>query len=262
MLRVETRCRSLDELVAAFATLVDDRSIVVLTEQSWPVGTRLTFSIALADGAAAMTGEGEVVETTPAPRASLRLRFTALDASGRQVHRRMLDHKNGVRSPRPDESATRAVVKVPELPARAAAPASTARARASSAFPVPGSVPPRREARDTRTVRPAERPDLDFDIARMIQLIRILPEGDPAVVMKVVRASLGSVGVPLPPIIDDALCRQADLEDRITQLDHEIDARAQEIEERLQEIARLDADHAEVTRVRDRLEMAERAPRR
>src|SRR5690349_12598301 len=95
VMRVSTRCRTVDELVAAFATLVDEHSMVVLTDAQRELGTRQPFVVELSDGTFVMRGEAEVVESTPPPRGRLRLRFLALDAGGREVHQQMLARKRG-----------------------------------------------------------------------------------------------------------------------------------------------------------------------
>src|SRR5687767_10867362 len=127
VMRVSTRCRTVDELVAAFATLVDDQSMVVLTDQQRPLGTRQPFVVELADGTFVMRGETEVIESTPPPRGRLRLRFLALDAGGREVHQRMLERKrSGVALPgdavpvkrASTEGSGRALVRIPDLPRR------------------------------------------------------------------------------------------------------------------------------------------------
>ena len=88
VMRVSTRCRTIDELIAAFATLVDEHSLVVLTDAQREIGSRQPFVVELADGTFVMKGEAEVVESTPPPRGRLRLKFLALDAGGREVVRR------------------------------------------------------------------------------------------------------------------------------------------------------------------------------
>jgi hypothetical protein len=95
VMRVSTRCRTVDELVAAFATLVDAQSLVVLTDQQREIGTRQPFVVELSDGTMVMRGEAEVIESTAPPKGRLRLKFLALDASGREIHARMLDRKRG-----------------------------------------------------------------------------------------------------------------------------------------------------------------------
>jgi len=77
-------------------------------------------------------------------------------------------------------------------------------------------------------------------------------------VVKVVRATLASLSVRLPDIIEDASRKQKSVEDRIAA----IHATIAELEKQLQghraEIATLEADLAETTSVKDRLEAAEK----
>jgi hypothetical protein len=269
-LHIETRCRSIDELVAAFATFVDARSIVVLTDQRRAVGARVRFAIALADGTIAMRGEAHVVEATPPPRGRLRLRFSALDPSGRIAHQRMLDRKQGAPStpmPAADSAAVRALVRVPELasaPSPPPSPSSPPPGPTRAVFPVPaiaqtpagaatGPPAPRR-----RTIARPDGPEPAFGIDRAIALARRLPDRELDLVVTVMKAALESAGVELPPVIVDSIRRLADLEDRLIELEAEIAEYAAEIGDRLAEVARLEADYRETSTVRERLELAER----
>src|SRR5690349_17401882 len=101
VMRVSTRCRTVDELVAAFATLVDEHSLVVLTDQQRVIGSRQPFVVELSDGTFVMRGEAEVVESTAPPKGRLCLKFLALDASGREVHARMLERKRAASGTEP-----------------------------------------------------------------------------------------------------------------------------------------------------------------
>jgi hypothetical protein len=261
MIRVASRCRTVDELVSAFATRVDEKTMIVLTDQIYPVGARMPFAIELGDGTVAMAGEAEVLEARQPPRGptQLKLGLLALDDAGKLAHRRMLDRKSGVVAERIDEGS-RPIARVPRPPTTpplmtAASPVigAATRIRAPS-----GSMPamPRPRVRTARPPPPAE--PLRFDIEQMKALWRILPHGDVATLLHTLRATFASVGVSLPRVIEDALGHQADLEERIEQLERAVDELQREVEARAQEIARLERDHAETTRVRERLEMAER----
>ncbi|MCI0636415.1 MAG: hypothetical protein L0206_21235, partial [Actinobacteria bacterium] len=96
VMRVATRCRTVEELIAAFATLVDEQSLVVLTDQQRVIGSRQPFVVELAGGEMVMKGEAEVVESTAPPKGRLRLKFLTLDATGREIHRRMVERKRGI----------------------------------------------------------------------------------------------------------------------------------------------------------------------
>ncbi|MCA9673546.1 MAG: hypothetical protein KC464_00800, partial [Myxococcales bacterium] len=93
---MSTRCRSVDEFIAAFAALVDERSIVVYTNQTREIGSRQLFAVQLADGEMVMRGEGEVTESEPPPRGKLRLKFLQMDSRSRDVHRLMLERQRGL----------------------------------------------------------------------------------------------------------------------------------------------------------------------
>ena len=260
MIRVASRCRTVDELVAAFATRVDEESILVLTDQVYPVGARMPFTIELGDGTIAMAGEAEVLEARQPPRGpgQLKLQLLALDAAGRLAHQRMLDRKNAAVVERPP------TVRPPTTPPQLQAPSligAARQTRPNTAIPVT-PPPPKPRGRTPRPPPPSE--PLLYDVDQMIALMRRLPDGDVATAMRALRATLASVGVSLPPVIEDAQRRQADLEDRIALLEREIDERNQEVEQRMQELARLDADFAETSLVRERLELATgaRTPRR
>jgi hypothetical protein len=121
--RVATRCRTLEELVAAFSTLVDEQSLVVLTDQQRVIGSRQPFVVELSDGQMVMKGEAEVVESTAPPKGRLRLKFLTLDATGRDVHQRMLERKRSIAAgqtpgngkPRPPtEPGMKPLVRIPE----------------------------------------------------------------------------------------------------------------------------------------------------
>ncbi len=89
VLRVPTRCRSREELIAVLAPLADHSSIVVHTDEAQPVGSAPWFAIELADGTTVMRGQAEVLESDPSHH-RLRLRLVKLDPDGREAHGRML----------------------------------------------------------------------------------------------------------------------------------------------------------------------------
>ncbi len=134
-MRVSTRCRSVDEFIAAFAALVDEHSIVVYTNQTRELGTRQLFAVQLADGELVLRGEGEVMESEPPPRGKLRLRFLSMDARSHEVHKVMMERARGLAGLMglPPSPAPR--------PAATARPVTAPAARAAPATPLPG-VPP------------------------------------------------------------------------------------------------------------------------
>ena len=123
VMRVATRCRTVEELIAAFATLVDEQSLVVLTDQQRVIGSRQPFVVELVGGEMVMKGEAEVVESTAPPKGRLRLKFLTLDATGREIHQRMVERKRGIATgvsagngkPRPPtEPGLKPLVRIPE----------------------------------------------------------------------------------------------------------------------------------------------------
>ena len=99
-----------------------------------------------------------------------------------------------------------------------------------------------------------------YGIADAIQLMRSLPvarEGD--MVIHVVRATLGSLNVRLPDIIQDATQKQKVTQDRIAAVHAQIASLEKKLEEHRGEIKTLEADLRETTEVKERLDMAEKS---
>jgi septal ring factor EnvC (AmiA/AmiB activator) len=97
-----------------------------------------------------------------------------------------------------------------------------------------------------------------YGIAEAIQLMRTLPaDQNVELVVRVVRATLASLDVRLPDIIEDATRKQKSVRDKIA----DFHAKNAELEKQLaahrKEIAALEADLKETTDVRDRLQQAE-----
>lgn len=152
VMRVATRCRTVDELIAAFATLVDEQSLVVLTDQQRVIGSRQPFVVELADGQMVMKGEAEVVESTAPPKGRLRLKFLSLDGTGREVHKRMLARKRGMATgqspgngkPRnPTEPGLKPLVRIPEPVVKKEASEPKAASAPPAPFARPAPVVPR-----------------------------------------------------------------------------------------------------------------------
>ncbi len=105
-----------------------------------------------------------------------------------------------------------------------------------------------------------DEPRPHYGIEQAIQLMRALPvDQNPALVVAVIKTTLESLKVKVSDIIADATRKQKDLEDRVANLKRAIADFEKEIETRLEEIQRLEADHKETTAVRSRLELAEKA---
>jgi hypothetical protein len=98
-----------------------------------------------------------------------------------------------------------------------------------------------------------------YGIAEAIQLMRTLPNDHVELVVRVVRATLASLDVRLPDIIEDASRKQKMVKDKIA----DFHAKNAELEKQLdahrKEIAVLEADLKETSEVKDRLQQAESA---
>ncbi len=125
---------------------------------------------------------------------------------------------------------------------------AAARPAAAAAKPAPAAAPADDEVR------------LQYGIEQAIQLMRALPVADSNVelVVGVVKTTLESLKVRIADIIADAARKQKDLEGRVERLQKEIVDFEKEIADRRGTIAKLEADHAETSMVKQRLELAEK----
>jgi hypothetical protein len=104
---------------------------------------------------------------------------------------------------------------------------------------------------------PAGQP-LRYGIAETIQLMRSLPaDQNGELVVRVVRATLASLNVRLPEIIEDASRKEKFVRERIADFHVKNAELEKQLEAHRQEIALLEADLKETTEVKDRLQMAE-----
>lgn len=98
-----------------------------------------------------------------------------------------------------------------------------------------------------------------YGIAEAIQLMRTLPGEHSDLVVRVVRATLASLDVRLPEIIEDASRKEKMVRERIA----DFHAKNVELEKQLdahrKEIAALEADLKETSEVKERLQQAEAA---
>jgi hypothetical protein len=102
-------------------------------------------------------------------------------------------------------------------------------------------------------------PSPEFGINAAIQLMRSLPvDQNPELVVTVIKTTLESLRVKVPEIIADAGRKQTDLRNRVDMLKKEISDYEKEIQQRKDEIAKLEADYEETTNVKGRLELAEK----
>jgi hypothetical protein len=99
-----------------------------------------------------------------------------------------------------------------------------------------------------------------YGIAEAMQLMRSLPvDQHPDLVVRVVRATLASLNVLLPDIIDDASRKQKATQDKIAAEHAQVAELEKQLDARRKEIAALEADLKETTSVKDRLLQAEKA---
>jgi hypothetical protein len=109
--------------------------------------------------------------------------------------------------------------------------------------------------------QPIAGPPLRYGIAETIQLMRSLPaDQNGELVVRVVRATLASLNVRLPEIIEDASRKEKFVRERIADFHAKNVELEKQLEAHRQEIASLEADLKETTEVKDRLQMAEGSP--
>jgi phage shock protein A len=102
-----------------------------------------------------------------------------------------------------------------------------------------------------------------YGIAEAIQLLRGLPaDQNGELVVRVMRATLASLGVRLPDIIEDANRKQKVTQDKIAAEHAQLADLEKQLEAHRKEIAALEADLKETTTVRDRLQQAEKLAER
>ena len=98
-----------------------------------------------------------------------------------------------------------------------------------------------------------------YGIGEAIQLMRTLPvDQHPDLVVRVVRATLGSLNVHLPDIIEDASKKQKTVQDRIAAVHAQVADLEKQLEAHRRDISGLEADLKETTSVKERLQMAEK----
>src|SRR5262245_26575376 len=100
LLRIVTRCSSVDEFTTTFERFIDETTIFIVTGDPRPVGVKQPFVITLSNGEALLHGEAEVLETrtgATGPR-GMRLRFLRLDDRSRAFHRQIMEMRAARRS--------------------------------------------------------------------------------------------------------------------------------------------------------------------
>lgn len=134
-------------------------------------------------------------------------------------------------------------------PARQAAPAKQAEAPAKKAAePAKQAAAPAKKA--------AEPAKPTYGIQNAIELMRQLPSDNVPLVVEVVKKTLESLHVDIGSIIADAERKRARIDDRVVNLQTEIDDFEEEIAARKDEIEALTADRDETKTVKERLELA------
>jgi len=95
-----------------------------------------------------------------------------------------------------------------------------------------------------------------YGIQNAIELMRQLPSDNVPLVVEVVKKTLESLHVDIGSIIADAERKRARIDDRVVNLQAEIDDFEEEIAARKDEIEALTADRDETKTVKERLELA------
>lgn len=130
------------------------------------------------------------------------------------------------------------------------APAKPAAAPAKEAAP-------KKVAVAKPAVQPAAEPAKPtYGIQNAIELMRQLPSDNVPLVVEVVKKTLESLHVDIGSIIADAERKRARIDDRVVNLQAEIDDFEEEIAARKDEIEALTADRDETKTVKERLELA------
>jgi hypothetical protein len=99
-----------------------------------------------------------------------------------------------------------------------------------------------------------------YGISEMVQLLRSLPvDQNGELVVRVVRATLATLHVRLPDIIEDANRKQKTAHDRIVTVHTQIAELERQLDAHRREITSLESDLKELTSVKERLQQAEKA---
>jgi hypothetical protein len=130
LIRVSTRCGSIDELVTKFAGFASEGALVLPAAGELPIGTEGRFVIRLLDQSVAMRGRCRVLDVKPVPagppldgarRALLRVALFDLEEASRQVHARLLAHRRqAVPIPVTAGESEPTIVSAPAAPASSA----------------------------------------------------------------------------------------------------------------------------------------------
>jgi hypothetical protein len=98
----------------------------------------------------------------------------------------------------------------------------------------------------------------DYGINKAIELMRMLPDENIELIVRVVKTTLESTNINVANIVSDATRKQTGIENRIDVVRKEIAGFESEIATRRTEISTLEADHKETSMVKERFELAEK----
>ncbi len=107
MLRIVSRCSSVEEFVSVFRRFCDQTSLFIATKTPKPLGSDSRFNITLSDGKPMLVGAGKVVESHTGSdnnfgRPGMKIRFSDLDDQSRTVLDQLNEARNmGVPAPPP-----------------------------------------------------------------------------------------------------------------------------------------------------------------
>jgi hypothetical protein len=119
--------------------------------------------------------------------------------------------------------------------------------------------PEQRPMSKTAAVPPGAGSTPGYGIEEAIQLMRALPNQNADLVVRVVRATLASLNVQLTDIIEGATRKQQKVQEEIAGVRGKIADLEKQLDAHRREIAALDADLNETTRVKERFQEGEKA---
>jgi len=121
--------------------------------------------------------------------------------------------------------------------------------------PPPPASPP--DISPSRSAPSSSKPKT-YGIGDAIQLMRTLPfDNNVDLVVQVIRATLASMNVRVQDIIEDAARKEKSIHEGIATLHGKVADLEKELDARCKEITALEADLAETSKVKERLEMSE-----
>jgi hypothetical protein len=145
---------------------------------------------------------------------------------------------------KPSDLEDEPALAVPAAPVVKATPAPAPAAAAPKPAPAPAAA------------KKEDHPD--YGINKAIELMRLLPDENVELIVRVVKTTLESTNINVASIVKDATRKQAQIEARVDVLKKEIAGLESEIATRRSEIGSLEADHKETTTVKERLLLAEK----